>query len=280
MKEIHTLTLDRNGKREEFSIYTYSPSHPSGFPPVVFVHGLGLDHRSFLPTAELLQGQGFTVYLYDQRGFGNSPPPPDSVEISDYTADLMAIVEAFLPQPFHLVGHSFGGMVALEYAVRFPHSLRTLTLLSTTAHNGRRASLFARAMANLCALGYEEFVRDPKQVAQVEAILTEAFPGMGVKVGHFRKTFAHPDPGSASAWQAIASFSVKERVLDLHLPVLVFHGTHDTWIPYSCGLWLGERLPQARWVSLDKGGHFPHLEASQIFHTELLDFLKKHSAGS
>lgn len=272
-----TITLEGEQGPESFPIVEIRPEQGS-YPPVVLLHGLGLDHRSFLPLAESLAGYGFPVYLYDQRGFGSSPLPRTDPRIEHYREDLEGILKALDLPPFHLVGHSFGGMVALEFAVENEKALRSLTLISTTAHNGRRASRFARAMSELCARGYERFVQDAQKVKEVEALLSEAFPGMGMRVSFFEKAFPAPDPGSASAWRALSNFSVKDRISRIFgLPVLVSHGSFDTWIPYSCGVWLGEKIPGARWVPIEGGGHFPHEEKPEFFRTTLLDFLLKNS---
>lgn len=97
---------------------------------VVFVHGLPLDnHSSFFMTLAPEVAKYARVVLYDLRGHGRSEQPPTGYSGTDMAADLAAIVDALGESRVIVVGHSFGGYVALRYTVEHPERVQGLVLL-------------------------------------------------------------------------------------------------------------------------------------------------------
>jgi pimeloyl-ACP methyl ester carboxylesterase len=100
--------------------------------PVVFIHGLGFDNLSsfYYTLANPAAHAGVEVILYDLRGHGLSERPRTGYRISDSVADLVAILDALgLDGPVHLVGNSYGGTIALDFAVRYPERVVSMVLI-------------------------------------------------------------------------------------------------------------------------------------------------------
>lgn len=202
--------------------------------PVVFVHGLGLDRRRWDGVARAVVDAGYRAITFDLRGFGESEPPAAPYRMDDLVGDLVAVADELAGDSFHLVGHSLGGMISLSFAVRWPDRLRSLTLASTTAHNGRRASRLARQMA------YE---------------------------------LEDEEPAQAWAWQACEGFSVLEELDRIRCPTLVLHGTEDPLMPLTFGKWLDEGLQDSRFIPLQGAGHSVQIERVDMFGKELVRHL-------
>ncbi len=107
-----------------------------GDPTVVFVHGLLLDnHSSFYMTIAPAIARHARVVLYDLRGHGRSEQTPTGYATADMVGDLRGLVEAIAPgERVVVVGHSFGGFVALRFALRHPALVAGLVLIE--AHAG------------------------------------------------------------------------------------------------------------------------------------------------
>jgi 3-oxoadipate enol-lactonase len=100
--------------------------------PVVFVHGLFVDNLSsfYCTLAHPVAHAGAEVILYDQRGHGLSERPRSGYRISDSVADLAGLLDALdIDGPVHLVGNSYGGTIALSFAVKYPERVASMVLV-------------------------------------------------------------------------------------------------------------------------------------------------------
>jgi pimeloyl-ACP methyl ester carboxylesterase len=99
-------------------------------PPVLLVPGYTGSKEDFRLVLEPLAQQGFSVVAIDQRGQYESPGPddPDAYSVEALATDLLAVIDV-IGRPVHLVGHSFGGLVARAAVIRDPAAVRSLTLL-------------------------------------------------------------------------------------------------------------------------------------------------------
>lgn len=134
--------------------------------PVVFLHGLVLDNLSsfYYTLAAPIARAGSDVVLYDQRGHGRTERPQTGYDPDTAVADLAALLKAGeVATPVHLVGNSFGGLVALHAARTRPDLVASLVLiegqcLDTPPVDGPYAGGWVEEMANtlnLAALGLE-----------------------------------------------------------------------------------------------------------------------------
>lgn len=127
------LTVDRDPSlpRVELKGYAFHAETfgPTGKPVVIVLHGgPGADYR-YLLGLRALAGD-YQVVFYDQRGTGLSPRvPAETISVQGFIDDLDAIVDAFSPgRPVHLVGHSWGAMLASAYTGRYPDRVASLVL--------------------------------------------------------------------------------------------------------------------------------------------------------
>lgn len=101
---------------------------PADGHPVVLAHGLASNARIWDEVAEAL-APTHRVIAYDQRGHGRSSKPDQGYSFAEVTADLRALLDALEVQRPMLVGHSWGGNVALDFAARYPDALSHLVLV-------------------------------------------------------------------------------------------------------------------------------------------------------
>src|SRR5919199_1347045 len=103
---------------------------------VLFLHGNVASARWWLPTIARLP-VGLRALAPDMRGYGLSDKPGTGYTLAQRAADLRAFAAALGLDRFHLVGHSLGGAVALQFALDDPTPMRTLTLLDPAPLEGR-----------------------------------------------------------------------------------------------------------------------------------------------
>jgi pimeloyl-ACP methyl ester carboxylesterase len=117
-----------------FHVQRLTPRHRPCQPehPVVFIHGLGMDNLSsfYYTLANPVAHAGARVVLYDLRGHGLSERPRTGYRVSDSVADLAAILDTLgIEDAVHLVGNSYGGTVALGFAVEYPERVASMVLI-------------------------------------------------------------------------------------------------------------------------------------------------------
>src|SRR2546426_714110 len=144
---VHVQRL--NGQRGEGA--DAFPVVPSP-PPVVFIHGLAVDNLSsyYYSLANPVARVGAEAILYDLRGHGLSERPPDGYTVADAVADLVGVLDALgVDRPAHLVGNSYGGVVALRAALDVPERVRSLVLIEAhCADDETEGSDWAELMAD------------------------------------------------------------------------------------------------------------------------------------
>ena len=236
---------------------------PHGAPPILRLEGMGGDLTGWRRTTPALARE-LRVIAVDHRGNGLSDEPPGPCTMSTFVADALAVLDDAGADRAHVVGQSFGGMVALEIALTAPDRLRSLILAGThpgQAHMvGRPASVpKGEPWRTLYAPGFPE--RHPDQVAEDLRSSASQPP--------------HPH-GRRRQWEAIQGWSAFERLGEIAAPTLVLHGAEDQSIPVGNAEVLASRIPRAELVILEGAGHVIDSERPEAVSAAVLDFVRRH----
>jgi proline iminopeptidase len=260
-----------------------------GTPVVVLHGGPDFDHTYLLPELDLLADSLRLVY-YDQRGRGRSARAvqPDDVDIDSEIADLDGVRRHFGFDSVALLGHSWGCVLALEYATRHPERMSHLILLNSAPASGEDVRAFreelrgarppgdVERMQELAAsaryesgdldadldyyrVHFSGALRQPEQLEQVVGRLRTHFSEKGVLVAREIE-----DRLYARTWD-VDGYDLVPRLGALDIPALVLHGAHD-FVPVALAARIANALPQGRLIVLEECGHFSYLEAPEAVH--------------
>ena len=244
--------------------------------PMLLIHGgPGLDHTYLRPWLDPL-GKHVQLTYYDQLGNGRSTRPESYEGISFATlVDEADVLRASLGyERIILFGHSFGGSLALEYALRYGRHLDGLILCNTVPvldyqadpqNHGTPEQVQAAVsgMSDPAALAEDHVWRQAWMKVlplsfrtynpQIGAAMDEAMQYSG-------KAFAH------SNTRCLPTFNVLHRLSEISVPTLVMTGRHDWMTPPTPG---AERihtaLPDSKLVIFEQSGHFPFIEEQDRF---------------
>lgn len=243
-----------------------------GGPPLVLVHGAVSDSRVWRRQLDDLSDE-FTVVAWDAPGCGRSADPPESFRLPDY-ADALAgfIAELGLGRP-HVLGHSFGGGLALELYRRHPAVPATLILVGAYAgwagslprNEVERRLRFALEVADQLPGGFEPTsmpglfsnAMSPETVDELVAIMSEIRPVA-------TRTMAH----------ALAEADLRDVLPAVDVPTLLLYGDADERSPLNVAEDLRSSLPTSRLVVLAGLGHESYLESPERFDAEVRGFLR------
>jgi pimeloyl-ACP methyl ester carboxylesterase len=240
--------------------------------PVLLVPGFTGSKEDFIAVLEPIAAAGHRVVAVDQRGQFESPgdDDPSSYDIPALAEDLVAVA-GHLGEPVHLLGHSFGGLVARAAAVAEPGAVRSLTLLSSGP-----AAIPHPAASNLELISQALPVMDLESIwsakRQLERQTEVVSPPPHIEEFLHRRFVANsPVALLRLAEQLLTEEDRVDELAAVGLPVLVAYGSEDdAWPP-------GEQAETARRLGaavafLDGAGHSPAAELPDATAKALLAF--------
>jgi 3-oxoadipate enol-lactonase len=241
-------------------IDVYYEIHGTG-PRVLSISGTGGDLRQIPMRGQGLLEQQHEVLMYDQRGLGQTSKPDEPYTMTDYADDAAALLDAVGWDRAHVVGVSFGGMVAQHVALR--HAARVERLvLACTSPGGAGGSSF-----DLLELdGLDVDARSRRWVplldnrADMSTDPPTLPPGLEPIVRGIAATYGRPSADPAAAMgarrqlEARAGHDVWDDLPRIIAPTLVIGGLYDGQAPPQNSKRMASRIPGARLV-LCEGGH-------------------------
>ncbi|MEO8088707.1 MAG: alpha/beta fold hydrolase [Gemmatimonadales bacterium] len=249
-------------------------------PPTVVLHGgPGAHHDYLLPGFDAL-ARGRELIYYDQRGGGQSPVSRETpVGWREQVADLEALRQVWGLEQLTLAGYSWGGLLALLYAVEFPDRVARLALVSPApawrearVEFERRfaernlAPALQRERAALRESGLRE--RDPEAYARRLFELSVAPYFHDPARAHDLTPFRVTGRTQQEVWNSLADYDLRPALPHLAIPAVVLHGSSDP-IPVESAREVAALL-QAEFHRLPSCGHVPYVEAFDEF-VRLLD---------
>lgn len=246
-------------------------------PPLLLLHGLGCNHKTWLPVlAELAEHH--TVIAPDLLGHGQSAKPRADYSLGGYANGMRDLLTVLGIDRVTVVGHSFGGGVAMQFAYQFPERaerivlvapgglgrdvtpmLRALTLPGAGAALGVAAAWPLRTAANI-VLGTAARAGLPHTV-DVRPLL-KVLGSMTDPAG--RDAFLHV-LRAAVDWKGQVVTMIDRSYLAENTPICVIWGDRDTVIPVAHAEAAATAIPGARVEVLSGAGHFPHVDRPEEF---------------
>jgi proline iminopeptidase len=258
-----------------------------GYPLVLMHGGPGLDHTSLLALQPL--ADQFTLIFYDHRCNGHSEGAEvTSMTMENLTADADALRQTLGFDKWAVIGHSFGGMVALEYALRYPQSLSHLVLMNTSgdqwwANHNAPEILAKRGYSAATVQAARRFYNG--QIMPGEFLRTS----MKLMSAYFYRNFllqmAHEvfsggprpkmraEPMIFGFSQLLPGWTVMNRLGEIRVPTLVMAGRYDFLFPPEHQAILADRLPNAELMLIERAGHNPQMERTAQVLQAIRDFI-------
>ena len=294
-----TVPFDVGGEAHE-TWYRVTGELGGDAAPLIVLHGgPGAAHDYLLALTDLAAG-GRAVIHYDQLGNGRSTHLPErgadfwTVEL--FVRELHNLVAALDIADHHVLGQSWGGFLAQEYALTEPASLRSLVLADTAASFPDFVTEANRLRADLPE-GVDETLRRHEEAGTTDAPEYEE-----ACMVFYRRHVCRLDPwpeevvegfawidrdptvyhtmngpsefhvvGSIRDWQA------KDRLGRIRVPTLLVSGRHDEATP-ALQQTLLDGLPDARWEVFEASSHMPHVEERERYMAVVGEWLARHDA--
>jgi 3-oxoadipate enol-lactonase len=239
-------------------------------PRLLGIWGSGGDLRSAPNIFEMPLAQHFEILGYDQRGLGQTSRPDIPYTMADYADDANGLLDAVGWERCLVIGISFGGMVAQEFAVRYPHRVERLVLACTSSGGAGGASY---PLHELSHFPVEDYVRRVIQLSdtrrdaawqaanpdQFQALFDQTLAGLRVRADEPGRQI-----GARRQLEARARHDTYERLPTLRMPVYICGGRYDGLaIPANLEA-MQKQIPGAR-LELFEGGHLFFIQDARAF---------------
>ncbi|MFM7262983.1 MAG: alpha/beta fold hydrolase [Acidimicrobiales bacterium] len=241
-------------------------------PPVLFVQGLGAEKNGWNLQRAALALRWRTIAL-DNRGAGRSEKPEGTYDLEQMADDAITVLDAAGVDAAHVVGLSMGGAISQIIALKYPHRVRSLTLVATACRNHEWREELLKSWADIArtqgmgALGREaaRWTIGPRSFRRV-------LPALGW-LGPMQ--LFNPARAFESQVNAIlrTDDSLSVELGNISCPTLVVVGNQDILTPRGDAEEIASLIPTAELVVISGGAHGLTIEHAATFNRVLLEFL-------
>ncbi|MBH5133432.1 MULTISPECIES: alpha/beta fold hydrolase [Streptomyces] len=241
-----------------------------GGPLVLCLHGIGSSSAAFAPQTGALAAAGHRVVAWDAPGYGRSADPDGDLTLDDYADTAAAVIRARAADA-HVVGVSWGGVIALRLATRHPELVASLAVADSTPGSGtspEKAAAMRARVPELERLGPRAFAeeRGPR-------LLSRHAPPELVRRVVDTMAGSIRTPGYRQAAESMAATDLRGELADVTAPTLVLCGDQDRITGPDASQVLAGGLYRAAYVIVKDAGHLANQEQPEHFNAWLLSHL-------
>lgn len=265
--------------------------------PVVLLHGGPGAPHDYLENLDALAESGRRVIFYDQLGCGNSDQThqPELYTVALFVEELGEVRRALGLDRCHILGQSWGGMLAMEYALTQPEGVLSLIIADSPASiplwiaeaNRLRAALPPDIQAKLLRHEAAGTTGDPEYLQAMDVFYhrhvcrLDPYPEF-VQRGFDRiSKEVYETMNGPSEFHVIGTlkdWDITSRLGEIHLPTLLISGRYDEATPHIVEQ-VHAGIPGSEWVLFEQSSHLPHVEEPERFLSVVSQFLARVEAG-
>jgi len=261
-------------------------------PALLLLHGLGCDHTTWLPVIATLSRR-YTVIAPDLLGHGRSAKPRADYSLGGYANGMRDLLTVLGIDKVTVVGHSFGGGVAMQFGYQFPERTERMVLVApgglgpevSPAIRAITLPGFHQAMGLMTLPGVRQLTQSTMRALAASGVpKARDLDEVAEIIGSFR------DPHARAAirhvvsavvdWRGQIVTMVDRAYLTEAMPMCVIWGSDDSVIPVRHAAIASELAPGATVEVIQGAGHFPHKDHPQRFVRLLDDFVRHHPAAT
>ena len=258
------------------NVSLYYESHGAGTGmPLLLIAGLASDSQSWGSVVQDM-ARDFLVITPDNRGVGRSTQTGIDINIALMADDCIALLDSMEIAAAHILGHSMGGFVAIDCALRHPDRVSSLMLAGSAGSCSHETSAILRGWAADLSAGTDaaEWFSGIFPWLFTRAFMEDA-PAVEAAV---RFALDYPYPQCPEAFrkqvEAIADFDRAGQIAAIEIPTLIMHGAGDRLFSARKSIAGLAQIKGARSVVIEQAAHAIHLEQPAAFSSAIRGFLQ------
>jgi pimeloyl-ACP methyl ester carboxylesterase len=270
------MSLTLYGQDVRMAYMDVKPTATANGQTVVLLHGFNFFGEYWGGTINALTRGGYRVVVPDQIGFGRSSKPVIPYTLNDMAANTRQLLTELHVERAIIVGHSMGGMLASRFAFAYPDFTTHVVMVNqiglSDGRIGRAPRMIEDAYRGQLARSYQSIRQNIERYFVTWSPAYEKY----IRI-HYGWTLSGEWPRFAMVRAALQQIISGETVVydwpHIKSKALVIGGAMDGPNYPEQARRVAESIPGARLEIIDNAGHNPHLEAPQLFHAKLLEFL-------
>jgi len=265
--------------------------------------GPGATHEYFECCDDYLPAAGIEYYYYDQLGsfFSDNPNDPELVDLPRYVEEVEQLRASLglSPDNFFLLGHSWGGILAMEYALKYGANLKGLiisNMMSSAPAYGAYANDVLMPTIDqdvLAEIKQLEDAEDYENPRYMELLIPHHYVHHILRAPHeewpdpVNRAFEHLNPDVYVPMQGPSELGVKGKLVDwdrsadlsrITTPTLVIGARHDTMDP-SHMEWMANEFPNGTFLLCPNGSHMAMYDDQAVYFSGMIDFIRGVAAA-
>ncbi|MCW5873342.1 MAG: alpha/beta hydrolase [Anaerolineales bacterium] len=262
----------------------YESAGPANGRPVVLIHGFSMPSFIWDPTFAALAGAGFCVTRYDLYGRGWSDRPQTRYDKALFVRQLAELMDALKLPHASLISLSMGGVIAAEFAFRFPRRVDRLSFVDPAGFDlGLPLAVKAVFWPGVGELLLGVLGRMGRQTL-LESMLADFYEPSPAAIASFKARYF--EQMQYRGFKRALLSSLRSGMLDEDLqlyrrlgqtgkPVQLVWGELDETVPFRHALTFVELVPQAEFHSIAQAKHIPHFDRPDVVNPLLIEFLQR-----
>ena len=246
--------------------------------PLVLIPGFGTGAWIWYRQADAF-AEHFRTVVFDPRGVGRSEGRDEPRSMREFADDVAALLDELKIERAHVLGASFGGFVAQEFALAYPGRTQSLVLCCTSFGGARHvppSAAMLAAIASTKGLNTEERVRENLRLAFSPRFVAES-PEEVERVIALRAESYVPEHAYLRQLQAAVAFDASARVGAIKAPTLVITGDADRTVPGENSANLAAAIQGAELRVVEGGGHIFFIEQAEEFNRAVVEFVERNN---
>lgn len=237
--------------------YYYSLSDKKSFKTLVFLHGWGVDSKLWFGLIPKIIDRNYSLYFLDLPGFGQSQTPPESYGLDQYRNIVLKFIEKLGLKNINIIGHSFGGSIAIKIASENPNFLSKVILVNAAGIRYYSAlknikTILAKIISPLFSLSFMQ----PIRIKLYQMIGSEY-----LNIPSMSKIFIR-----------VVSENLMSLLSKINKPTLIISGDKDDVTPVTHAQEMNKKISGSKLVIL-LTGHFSFLDQPDEFVKVLTEFI-------
>ncbi|MEK7522605.1 MAG: alpha/beta hydrolase [Patescibacteria group bacterium] len=238
--------------------YSVLPDKKFTNKTLVFLHGWGVDNQLWFKIVPELINKNYSLYFLDLPGFGQSQIPNTTYDVDDYKKIVYEFVEKLGLKKINLIGHSFGGRIAIKIGAENPDFLEKIILVDAAGiiHDSRKKKLLATI---------SKFIKPIFKLTFMQPLRKKFYLLIGSEYLENIKL--------SKIFTKVVMEDLTHLFSKIKKQVLIIWGRDDKVTLLNDGKLMNKLIPNSKLVVFEKAGHFSFLDQPEEFSNELIKFI-------